>query len=266
MPGALIIAPIAALVALYVFQDRLILQPDFALESWKASAAQARHAVPWQEQGRYLGKIHEPEVPAKGTIILYHGNAGTVDHRADLARELSSRGFRTVLVEYPGYGEREGRATVSNLLSASLQDFTLALGRWPGPVYVFGESLGAGIAAQVVRNNPDRIAGAALFTPWDSLARLANEKLFPLPVDFLLRRKLDSTQALAGYKGRLAIISAESDTVIPVEHARALAAALPAALYLELSGAGHNNWLSHLHARDWETILDAVTAPVNATP
>lgn len=263
------IAPLVVLAALYLAQDSLILQPDFVLPSWNRLAADTGNTAVWQEQGRYLGKIHEPDRPAPGaaeprgtvgTVILFHGNAGNVDHRLPLSRALTSRGLRTVLVEYPGFGNREGQATVNAILAASLDDFRLALERWPPPVYVFGESFGAAIAAQVIAHNPDKVAGAVLITPWDSLASVAKAKLFQLPLDVFLHHRLDSAEALAGYRGKLAIVAAEKDRVIPVGHARALARALPAAFYTEVPSANHNTWLSRFKPEEWDRLLDTIGA------
>ncbi|SNS14622.1 hypothetical protein SAMN06265795_101233 [Noviherbaspirillum humi] len=253
----LLLVPLLVVAGLYLGQDRLILQPDFRLPSWQAMAEPAE-LQPWLEQGRYLGKVLEASGPARGTAVLFHGNAGHVDHRLPLAKQLAGRGLRVVLVEYPGFGRREGSAGINPILEAAQADFMLALRRWPGPVFVVGESLGAGVAAQVIRSHPDQVAGALLVTPWSSLAALAREKAGHLPVDWLLHQRLDSAEALTGYGGRLVILGAGRDGVIPVEHARALARALPHAAYLEVAEANHNTWLAHIVPAQWDSLFGAL--------
>jgi hypothetical protein len=254
------IVPLLVLAGLYAFQDQLILQPHFGGDSGEAAAEGIARSRRWIEKDQYRGKIHEPLIPERGTIVLYHGNAGNVDDRVELAQAMTSRGFRAVLVEYPGFGERKGSAKVNSALSASLEDFALARARWPGPIYVAGESFGSGVATQVAMRHRDEVAGVALFTPWDSLASVVKAKLH-LPLHLLLHQRLDSVEALAGYQGNVAIMAAAQDSLIPVRHARALSAALPAAYYVEIPRADHNTWLWHATPADWDKLLGAMSRP-----
>jgi hypothetical protein len=245
---ALILA--AGLLALLFFmQDRLILFPHPADDMRRPG---------WSENGEFLGRSYEPATPPKGTILVYHGNAGTIAHREPLARVLAGHGYRVVLVEYPGYGQRAGAATVTSALEGSLDAFRHARAKWDGPIYLLGESLGAGIAAQVARQHPGQVAGVALFTPWDSLYRLVNSKFHSVPVGLVLRQRLDTSAALARFNGHVAIVAAGRDTLIPPSHARALAQAVPRAAYVEIAGAGHNDWLYAMSAREWERVLAAM--------
>lgn len=256
--GTVLIGAFLALV--YYWQSSMIFLPGIGGGSPDVLAQCGPGSAEWIEDGTYRGKACEPAGAAIGTVIIYHGNAGTVDDRAYLAAELTRRGFRAVLHEYPGYGKREGKATVRHVLGESLNDFVLAHARWPGPVYVLGESLGAGIAAQVVAKHGDKAAGLVLITPWDSLSNVVNG-MFPVPLSFLLHEGFDTMQALAQYRGNIVIVSAERDEVLPVTHARALAKAIPAAAYLELPGAGHNDWPACMTAQHWGKIVAVLTTP-----
>ena len=256
-------AAIALLLALmYFLQSRLILLPGTVGGGADVLAQCASGSAEWLEEGEYRGKICEPASPAEGTVIVYHGNAGTVDDRGALAAPLSARGFRVVLVEYPGYGKRAGRASIKNVLAASLDDFVMAQARWPGPIYVLGESFGTGIAAAVARRSREKVAGLVLITPWDSLANVVDAMFFA-PLSFLLHERFDTVEALSGYRGNVVIVAAEQDEVLPVAHARALAKAAPAATYLELRDASHNNWPSYMMSKDWNRVIESL---VNRPP
>jgi len=69
-----------------------------------------------------------------------------------------------------------------------------------------------------------------------------------LPVSLLLRDRWDNAAALSKYAGRIDIYGALQDTIIPVNHARQLAQALPRATYHEVD-CGHNDWSSRGHLR-----------------
>lgn len=178
---------------------------------------------------------------------------------AYLAAVLTERGFRVVLHEYPGYGKREGKATVKNVLAASLDDFEIAQAKWPAPVYLFGESFGAGIAAEVAKKYGEKVAGLILITPWDSLTNVVNATFF-LPLGFLLHERFDTVEALSAYRGNVVIVASERDEVLPVSHARALSKAAPAAAYLELPHAGHNDWPSFMTQKDWDWVMASLVS------
>lgn len=256
--GAVTIGLFLALI--YFWQSSLILRPEIGGGGADVLAQCGPGSAIWLEGGKYRGKVCEPAGSAKGTVIIYHGNAGTVDDRASLAVAFTERGFRVVLSEYPGYGKREGSATIKSVLSASLDDFEMARARWPAPIYVLGESFGAGIAAEVVEKHAEKVAGVVLFTPWDSLANVVNATFF-IPVSFLLYERFDTIEALSEYRGKVVIVAAERDEVLPVSHARALAKAVSAAAYLELRGAGHNSWPSFMTRKDWDWVIESLVKP-----
>jgi uncharacterized protein len=254
--------------SLYLWQSILILLPGTGGTGTNLLAHCAAGSAEWMEGGKYHGKVCEPSGPARGargTVIIYHGNAGTVDDRAALAMALTARGFRVVLSEYPGFGKREGHATIRNVLAASLDDFELARTKWPGSIYVLGESFGTGIAAEVIRKHPEKAAGIVLFTPWDSLANVVNA-MFGVPLAFLLHERFDSVEALSHYRGNVVIVAAERDEVLSVTHARALSKAITTPAYLELRGAGHNDWPSFMTQADWDWMVDSLVKPQPATP
>lgn len=249
---------VLALLLLYLGQDKLLLFP-MPEDPGRGNLAIAG-AAPWRENGAYRGVIFEPAGTVKGTVLFFHGNAGAAQYRSMYARRITAQGFRVVLHEYPGFGARPGKATLHAALTAAHEDAALARARWTGKTMLMGESLGAALAAQVAAANPDQFDGLALFTPWKSLASLVNEKFFHLPLSFLLRERLDTGAALASYKGKVVIVGAEKDTIIPVVHARSLAGTETGRHYIELKGVGHNDWFDALDDSDWARLLAMLSA------
>jgi pimeloyl-ACP methyl ester carboxylesterase len=243
-----------ACAILFLAQDKIILRPDVG-GSAATVLSQPGWATPWVEDGELLGNVYASTPAPTATVMVYHGNAGTIQNDEPLAQTLTSMGFRVVLVEYPGFGERKGWATMSAARNAAQDAFDRAAKKWPAPVYVLGVSFGAGMAAQVVKARPDQVAGVLLFTPWDSLYSLVNGKFLGAPVGLLLKNRFDSAEGLRNYRGKVELVGAGKDELIPVVHARALAKALPGAAYTELPGAGHNTWFYELSRRDWEKLM-----------
>lgn len=253
------LAYLAGLAGLYFAQDRMLLHPDDTFYPDDVDHP-LYTLVDWVDDGAFLGLVAEPrQADARGTVLYFHGNSGHASHRVYSIKALTALGYRVVLAEYPGFGRRPGAATAGNCLNCALEDFPRVRARWPdSKIFVMGESFGTGIAAQVVANSPADVSGVALFTPWNSLTSLVKEKYPFIPVRLMLKTKMDSRLALAGFPGPIFIVGAGADTLIPPAHARLLAAALPGSVYTELAGSSHGAWMSYMDGPRWSHLIQTL--------
>jgi len=168
--------------------------------------AKSVNLVPWDRatQGStapqgYVRPDFTNPVP-RGTIVLFHGNGDWAWARTAYVDALTHRGFRVFLYEYPGYGGRPGRpgeATIVPDARAVIRSLDQA---GYGPVYVWGESLGAGVAAAVCADGTLPVHGLALLTPWDNIANVG-QSFYPwIPVRLLLIDKYDSIANLEHFQ------------------------------------------------------------------
>jgi hypothetical protein len=230
LSAAVVYVVVAAALAL--FQRRLLYFPSHHAH------AGSRLEV-WEESGAVWGARRVVERPRAVWLVL-HGNAGQAAQREYVLDVLPSDVCVYVL-EYPGYGARAGAPS-----RASIDAAAIAAHRRLGELYpdvprgVLGESLGSGPAAQLAREPqpPDAIV---LAVPHHRLADVAADAFPWLPVRWILQDDWDNGAALADFAGRLVILAAEHDVVIPIEHARALAAKLPSA-ELRVLLCGHDDW------------------------
>lgn len=194
---------------------------------------------PWVAEGRVVGYCRE--VPRPGTVwLMTHGNAGQASRRGYVLAHISDTDSLYVL-EYPGYGLREGRPSKDSMDGAASEGYRILRARFPQtPVGVIGESIGSGPASSLAsaRQPPDKIV---LVVPFDTLASVAVEHMPLLPVRAMLKDDWDNVRALRGYGGPVDIYGAADDRVVPCAHARRLAAALPNARFTLIPG-GHNDW------------------------
>jgi pimeloyl-ACP methyl ester carboxylesterase len=144
------------------------------------------------------------------------------------------------VVEYPGYGLRDGKSTKESMNAAVAEAYGVLRQRFSCPVNVLGESIGSGPASSLASSvrPPDAFV---FVVPFDTLASVAGDHLPFLPVRLVLRDNWDNIEALKGYTGPVTIYGAEDDQVIPVQHARHLAATLRDARFVLIHG-GHNDW------------------------
>ncbi len=195
----------------------------------------------WVNEGRVIGYAREVAQP-RNVWLLLPGNGGQAADRS-YALPAFAADDSVFILEYPGYGLRTGKPSRTSMDAATRQAFTLLRTRFPRtPLCVAAESIGSGPAAVLAREPrpPDKFV---FVVPFDDLKSVARDHVKYLPVGLLLAGSWNNVQALADYRGPVDVFGAAQDEVIPVPHARALAASLPQAQFHLIPGA-HNDWSS----------------------
>ena len=131
--------------AAFIWQRKMIYFPD--REKPMESEVHAVGLRFWPNNSDvYRGFIAaDPPAESKGTVIVFHGNAGGAWHRNYYVHALVPLGFNVVLAEYPGYGGRGGDPSESNFVNDARTTIRLARETHGGPLYLWGESLGCGL-------------------------------------------------------------------------------------------------------------------------
>lgn len=242
-------------------QQKLLYYPSPTVPSEKLLVAAGLRFWP-SPAGDYRGLAGSSEIRrAKGTAIVFHGNAGTAVDRAFYVKPLGALGYRVILAEYPGYGGRKGTPGEKAFVADARETVRLAIEQYGGPVYLLGESLGGGVAAAVVRDESLKIDGIVLITPWDSLLAVARSTYPLLPVRLLLKDRYDNIGNLGEFRGRIAVVGAERDEIVPLRHAADLYDSISgsARMMRVIKGAGHNDWPVFIDARWWQEIMDFIS-------
>jgi len=240
---------------LFLFQDHLLYFPASAPLAEVVAEARRDGLEPWPEANDFRGLLREPRMAARGTLVFFHGNAGHAGHRGWVAEALADVGLRVILAEYPGYGPRPGQPGEAALVRDAAETLARVRARFPGPLLVGGESLGAGIAAAVAANSPGDIAGLLLATPWDSLKRVAQHHYPWAPIDLLLRDRYDNIANLADFRGPVAVVIAAQDSIVPAPFGQALFASLPGPKRLwTIPAADHNDWMMRVDGTWWASV------------
>jgi pimeloyl-ACP methyl ester carboxylesterase len=224
----------------------------FAREQFSAEVRE------WHVAGEHWGLVAEPVSPgaaARGTALVFHGNAGWAGDRLYYFAPLLARGYRVVLAEYPGYGMRSGEATVERVLGFADSAVIETSRAWPGDLVIVGESLGAGIAAQLGLQHERKIKGLVLITPWDSLRTLARMHYSWLPAKVFLKHSMDSIAGVRSFSKTVAVLVADRDEIVGAAGGLALAKALAVARLVRLPNSGHNDWLAAMTLRHWDELL-----------
>ena len=250
----LVMACAIALAAPAMFQDRLLYHPTRAAN---AADMAAPGLAPWPAEGEFRGLVAEPPGPARGTALVFHGNAGHAGHRAYYAAALTRLGLRVILAEYPAYGPRDGALGERSLVEDAQQSIALAHRLYGQPLLLIGESLGAGVASAAGAGQREHVAALMLITPWDTLEHVAAHHYPWLPVSWLLRDRYDSAAHLASIGRPVLVAVAERDRIVPARFGTALYEGLASPKRLEVvRAADHNDWLRYVDEAWWRSALD----------
>jgi alpha-beta hydrolase superfamily lysophospholipase len=233
-----------------------------------AHTAAAYKLVPWAHttpgaegpQG-YVPRDFESPAP-RGTIVVFHGNGGCAFERGEYVDAFTQRGFRIFLYEYPGYGGRPGTPSEATIVPDG-QALIRSLNKAGyGPIYVWGESLGAGVAAAVCADPSLPVHGLVLLTPWDNIANVGLSMYPFIPVRLLMIDKYDSIANLQKFAHPICVVRSMDDEVIPPPLTSNLIAHLPEPKkVIEHQGAGHNTWPSSPDLKWWDEALDFIAPP-----
>ncbi|XP_061141409.1 lysophosphatidylserine lipase ABHD12-like isoform X2 [Syngnathus typhle] len=136
---------------------------NFYLQPQQALNIGVWHTVPagmWQDaQGKSQEWFESTLSSAHPAILYLHGNTGTRggDHRVELYKVLSSSGYHVVAFDYRGWGDSDGSPSEGGMTADALFVYRwLKEKRAQGGVYVWGHSLGTGVATNLVRQLCDR--------------------------------------------------------------------------------------------------------------
>nr|XP_046257034.1 lysophosphatidylserine lipase ABHD12 [Scatophagus argus]XP_046257035.1 lysophosphatidylserine lipase ABHD12 [Scatophagus argus] len=137
---------------------------NFYLEPETGQKIGVWHTVPalmWREAQGKRGDWYDSMLSSAHPVILYlHGNAGTRggDHRVQLYKVLSSVGYHVVTFDYRGWGDSDGSPSEGGMTSDALFMYDWLKQRLDAktPLYIWGHSLGTGVATNLVRRLCDK--------------------------------------------------------------------------------------------------------------
>jgi uncharacterized protein len=176
-------------------------------------------------------------------LLLLHGNAGNITHRLDCYQLWLELGVNVFALDYRGFGLSQGRPSEDGtyLDAAAACAWLVARGFQPGQIVALGESLGGGVASELVLNAG--LGGLVLQSSFTNIPDLGAE-LYPwLPVRWLAKTRYDTLSRLPGIHCPVLIMHSRTDTLIPFHHAeRNFAAANNPKTLWEIRG-DHDNAL-----------------------
>ncbi|MDP9194983.1 MAG: alpha/beta hydrolase [Acidobacteriota bacterium] len=164
-------------------------------------------------------KLHAWRFDAKSAdapvMIWFHGNAGNLTDRAEMAVEHAKRGISVFVFDYRGYGKSEGRPTESKLFLDSIAAFDFVRGNGAKTIVLYGESVGGPYAAFVAKERKGLVQSVILENSFPSLKDMGNALYRPLPLGWTAPFALRTTAWLNEAGVPVLVMHGMRDAVIP---------------------------------------------------
>jgi hypothetical protein len=256
------------LLIIFLFQRKMMYFPEkYPIERLQEFAGHYNLAL-WPSAAGYLGLISKTsQTASKGSIIVFHGNAGAAINRLDYLQALEQQGYRVILAEYPGYGARNGSPSETTLIANGIETTKRVLSDFGAPIFLWGESLGSGVVAGIVQTGQIPVEGIVLIAPFDTLANIAQHHYWFFLAKWLTRDKFNNIKNLQNYTGNTAMVLAEADEIIPNKYSLNLFDSLHHRKKLwKFERANHNSLPLNPNLSWWQDVMQFVEEQNGESP
>ncbi len=236
----LLVLYIAALLFLYVQQEKFIFYPTVLPDDYKFEAYsnfeevvfRKTHQKTWH--GLYF-KVPEP----KGCVIYFHGNTGDLSRWGAHAEDFRNLGYAVIMIDYPGFGKSRGHLSENQINKFGRRVYDWALQKFKAEqIVILGRSLGTGPATTL----STKVASKSLIleTPFSSIPDMAAQTYKIFPTDYLSRFRFNTLKKIKKTKAPVFVIHGTKDELIPYEMGKSVADAKGTMITIE--GANHNDF------------------------
>lgn len=272
-----IVIVVVFIVLVAVLQDRLIFFPGawpagFELPEKLGNITLTPVTLQTPDGIKIAAVWAETATPAeqRKTVLFSHGNAGNLLHRFGKIEKMCKAGFDVFIYDYRGYGRSEGSPTVAGAIS----DGKTAL-KWlldvkkikSEDIVMYGESLGTGVATEILRESGLLFAALVHESGFASLSAMAGRRI-PLVGSFILKRDMPTSETIKNYHGRLLVIHSRKDGVIPFSDSELIYNNCPSShkMLYTIETAGHNDavWDDPVWFKHWQQLMSDLQQPVSS--
>jgi fermentation-respiration switch protein FrsA (DUF1100 family) len=235
----------AGITALWAFQRDLMYFPDGA----PRVAPSAYEMLDGVEEvllttadGIELAAWHAPAPPRRPTVVMFHGNHGSLRHERHRLKRFKDAGLGALLLSYRGYSGNGGTPTEEGLYTdaRAALDWLAQSGVPSVSIVLYGISLGSGVATKMAAER--EVGAVVLEAPYTSTVDVAAVRFPIVPVSWLMADRFESLARIEAVTEPLLVMHGDRDYVIPQRFGRRLydAANEPKEAYWP-SGVGHND-------------------------
>lgn len=230
-------------VLLYLFQEQYVYFPSRHLVATpEVIGIEYEPVTIRSSNGNRISGWYVPAPEPRGVLLFLHGNAGNISHRLHSLEIFHHLGLTTLIIDYQGYGESEGRpseqATYDDA-EAAWNYLTIERGYNPEEIVIFGRSLGGAVAAWLATRV--EAGGVILESTFTSAHDVARQYYWYMPVRLILRIHYPAESFMPAIDSPILIVHSSEDEIISFKHGERLAAAAGDNAELFTIQGGHND-------------------------
>jgi len=197
------------------------------------------------------------------TVLYFHGTTGNISYELRTINYLHSLGVNLLAVDYPGYGQSEGKPDQKGCyLAAELALRYLQKEKRvvTGDIFLYGRSLGSAVATYLAAKQ--KFGGLVFHSGFTSVPDMAALMYPYLPVKLFCHTRLNALKLISHCRCPVLILHSPTDEFIPFGHAQKVyAEALPPKKMIAISGSHFSSeWQSDKLVREqWVDLLNGET-------
>jgi hypothetical protein len=155
-----------------------------------------------------------PSTPDVPSIIMFHGNAGSIETRPNKMRAFINQGYGVLLAEYRGFGGNLGEPSEQGLYNDARAYMDWALTHMSPPYFIYGESMGTAVSVKMASEYD--VNGVILDSPFSAILDIAKQRYFYVPfMEHLLRDHFNSAAIIKHVEEPVLIGMGKMDLVVP---------------------------------------------------
>jgi fermentation-respiration switch protein FrsA (DUF1100 family) len=213
---------------------------DFSPEEFRLRYKEAFFST---EEGERLHGWFFPGEKDSPVILHFHGNAGNISHRLDLAQLFLRKGLSVFLFDYRGFGKSSGRPSESGLYRDGIAAWNYLTEKEkiaPERIVLHGHSIGAAVAIEVALEK--KVRGLILESAFTSTKDMAKTMVLFALFSPLFPAHYNNLEKIHRVPVPKLIIHGERDEIVPFSMGKRLfdAAGEPKFFY-PVKDAGHND-------------------------
>jgi pimeloyl-ACP methyl ester carboxylesterase len=237
LAAALAITYLAIFVLLAVYQRSFLFfggRHEAAMNTvYRAVTIKESDGITLKMWETFAGKPHAP------VIVFFYGNAGTLSDFADVGAALHDEGYDIVLASYRGYSGNPSLPTEDGLM-ADARAILKSLPDNHGPIILWGQSLGSGIAARMASEG--RANALILQSPYTAVVDVAARRFSIYPVRWVMRDRFNTFALVPKIRMPVLIMHGMTDDVVPFDMGVTLSHRFGAeATFVAIPNRGHND-------------------------
>ena len=175
-------------------------------------------------------------------LLWFYGNGENIAAIWPIIRDFRPPHAAVLVLDYPGYGASEGKATEAGMYEAADLAYDELRRRPdvdPKHIYVYGRSLGSAAATHVAATR--EVAGLILESPFTSAKGMAARHYRFVP-RVMVRLRLDNIGRMPTIRCPTLIFHGTADMLVPMRMGQEVAAAAGGPVeFVMIEGSGHND-------------------------